>query len=68
MTAATGTGTGTRVEKARHFADDLRRLADGAPDLRAHARTALLPPLHTMLDQLRNSLAGVDDHARQSAP
>ena len=56
VTAATGTGTGIRVENARHFADDLRRLADGDPDLRAHARTALLPPLHTMLDQLRNSL------------
>ena len=56
VTAATGTGTGTRVENARHFADDLRRLADGDPALRALARTALLPPLETMLDQLRNSL------------
>lgn len=56
VTAATGTGTGTRVENARHFADDLRRLADGPPELRAAARTALLPPLNTMLGELRNSL------------
>jgi uncharacterized protein len=56
LTKAMGTGTGARIEAGRHFADDLRKLADGAPDLRARARDALLPPLQTMLDQLRNSL------------
>ena len=39
MTAAVGTGTGTRVDAAKHFADDLRKLADGSPDLRADVRT-----------------------------
>jgi hypothetical protein len=56
ITAAMGTGTGARIEAGRHFADDLRKLADAPPEVRAHARTVLLPPLVTMLAQLRDSL------------
>ena len=42
---------------AARLASALRRLADGTPAQRAAARTALIPGLATMLDQLRSALA-----------
>jgi len=42
---------------ARRLADAFDRLANGSPDIRARATALLVPPLHTMLDQMRNALA-----------
>ena len=44
------------AEHARDLAATLDRLAAGSPDMRARAEAVLIPPLHTLLDQLRTVL------------
>jgi len=43
--------------QARRLADVLTKLATGTPELRAKASALLIPPLNTMLDQMRSALA-----------
>ena len=44
------------AEHARDLAATLDRLAAGPPELRARAEQVLIPPLHTLLDQLKTVL------------
>src|SRR6266851_2501703 len=51
-----GTQTGRGAAAAKRLADDLAKLADGDEALRARAHAAMIPPLETALDELRNYL------------
>src|SRR6266540_2630389 len=51
-----GTQTGRGATAAKRLADDLAKLADGDEALRARAHAAMIPPLNTALDELRNYL------------
>jgi hopanoid biosynthesis associated RND transporter like protein HpnN len=51
-----GTQTGRGAIAAKRLADDLAKLADGDEALRARAHAAMIPPLETALDELRNYL------------
>jgi hopanoid biosynthesis associated RND transporter like protein HpnN len=48
--------SGRGAVAAKRLADDLARLADGDESLRQRAEAAMIPPLMTALDQLRNYL------------
>ena len=55
--SAAATAPGDRATAtARRLSATLTALADGPPDLRARATAALIPPLNTLLDQVRNLL------------
>jgi hopanoid biosynthesis associated RND transporter like protein HpnN len=49
-----GTQTGPGATAAKRLADDLAKLAEGDEALRARAHAAMIPPLDTALDELRN--------------
>jgi hopanoid biosynthesis associated RND transporter like protein HpnN len=51
-----GTQTGPGATAAKRLADDLAKLAEGDEALRARAHAAMIPPLDTALDELRNYL------------
>ncbi len=51
-----GTQTWRGATAAKRLADDLAKLADGDEALRARAHAAMIPPLNTALDELRNYL------------
>jgi uncharacterized protein len=51
-----GTQTGPGAIAAKRLADDLAKLAEGDEALRARAHAAMIPPLDTALDELRNYL------------
>jgi uncharacterized protein len=51
-----GTQTGQGALAAKRLGDDLTKLADGDEALRRRAEAALVPPLNTALDELRNYL------------
>jgi uncharacterized protein len=51
-----GTQTGRGATAAKRLADDLAKLADGDEALRKRAHAALILPLDTALDELRNYL------------
>ena len=51
-----GTQTGPGAFAAKRLADDLAKLADGDEALRTRAHDAMIPPLNTALDELRNYL------------
>src|SRR5262249_58059364 len=53
---AAGTQTGPGAVAAKRLADDLAKIADGDEALRARATEAMIPPLNTALDELRNYL------------
>ena len=48
--------TGRGATAARRLADNLAKLADGNEELRARAQTAMVSPLNTALEELRNYL------------
>jgi uncharacterized protein len=48
--------SGRGAVAAKRLTDDLARLADGDESLRQRAQAAMIPPLMTALDQLRNYL------------
>jgi hopanoid biosynthesis associated RND transporter like protein HpnN len=54
--ATAGTASGKGADDARRLAALLRKLAAGTPQQRDQARAAFLPPLRTMIDQLKTSL------------
>ena len=56
LTQAAGTQTGRGATAAKRLADNLAKLADGDPALRERAHAAMIPPLNTALDELRNYL------------
>ena len=51
-----GDKKGEGADAARHFAELADKLADAQPAVRARAADALVPPLKTTLETLRNSL------------
>src|SRR5919197_4549833 len=51
-----GNQTGPGAVAAKRLADDLAKLASGDEALRARAQAAMVPPLNTALDELRNYL------------
>jgi hopanoid biosynthesis associated RND transporter like protein HpnN len=51
-----GTQTGPGAIAAKRLADNLAKLADGDEALRKRATEAMIPPLDTALDELRNYL------------
>jgi uncharacterized protein len=51
-----GTQTGPGATAAKRLADNLAKLADGDEALRSRATAAMVPPLNTALDELRNYL------------
>lgn len=53
---AVASGTDAGAVDARRLVNAMTRLADGSPDLRAKASDALIPPLNTLLDQIRSLL------------
>src|SRR5262245_23708176 len=53
---AAGTQTGRGAVAAKRLADDLTKLADGDTALRERAHFAMISPLNTALDELRNYL------------
>src|SRR6516225_3750967 len=53
---AAGNQTGHGAVAAKRLADDLAKLASGDEELRARAHAAMIPPLNTALDELRNYL------------
>ena len=53
---AAGTQTGRGATAAKRLAADLAKLAAGDEALRARAHTAMIPPLNTALDELRDYL------------
>ncbi len=53
---AVASGSDAGAVDARRLVNALTRLADGSPDLRAKATEALIPPLNTLLDQIRSML------------
>jgi uncharacterized protein len=53
---AAGTQTGRGATAAKRLADDLAKLADGDEALRTRAHAAMIPPLNTALDELRDYL------------
>ncbi len=53
LRAAAQVSTGQPAADARRLSDVLRKLSAGAPDLRTRAADTLIPPLTTLLDQLR---------------
>jgi hopanoid biosynthesis associated RND transporter like protein HpnN len=55
--AGAATKGGAAAADARHLSQALVRLAAAAPDARAQASAMLVPPLTTMLDQMRAVLA-----------
>jgi hopanoid biosynthesis associated RND transporter like protein HpnN len=54
--ATAGTASGKGADDARRLAGLLRKLAAATPEQRDQARAAFLPPLRTMIDQLKTSL------------
>jgi hypothetical protein len=56
LRGAAGESSGTGAIAARRLADDLTRLADGAPDQRKQAETAFTATLSTSIDDLKLSL------------
>jgi uncharacterized protein len=56
LNQAAGTQTGKGAAAAKRLADDLAKLADGDEALRQRAHAAMIPPLETALDGLRNYL------------
>ena len=56
LRGAAGEGSGTGAIAARRLADDLTRLADGAPDQRKQTETAFTATLSTSIDDLKLSL------------
>ncbi|WBO23005.1 MMPL family transporter [Sphingomonas abietis] len=55
--AATAAGQGGPAADARRLAAAFDRLAGASPAIRAQATALLVPPLGTMLDQMRSALA-----------
>ena len=53
---AAGTQTGAGAVAAKRLADDLAKLAQGDEAMRARAQAAMVSPLNTALDELRNYL------------
>ena len=53
LRAAAQVSTGQPAADARRLADVLQKLASGAPELRLRAAQTLIPPLTTLLEQLR---------------
>ena len=53
---AAGSEDGRGATAAKRLAEDLAKLADGDEALRARAQAAMIPPLNTALDELRNYL------------
>ncbi len=53
LLAAAKISTGQPATEARRLADVLAKLAAGPPSMRQAATTTLIPPLNTLLDQLR---------------
>jgi hopanoid biosynthesis associated RND transporter like protein HpnN len=51
-----GTQTGPGAIAAKRLADDLAKLASGDEAMRGRAHAAMIPPLNTALDELRNYL------------
>ena len=56
LRAAAQVSTGQPAAAARRLAGALQKLVAGAPALRAQAADTLVPPLNTLLDQLRGLL------------
>jgi uncharacterized protein len=56
LNQAAGAQTGRGATAAKRLADDLVKLADGSEELRQRAQAAMVFPLHTALDELRNYL------------
>ncbi len=56
LRAAAQVSTGQPAADARRLADILQKLAAGSPTLRMRAADTLIPPLNTLLDQLRGML------------
>jgi uncharacterized protein len=53
---AAGTQTGSGAVAAKRLAEDLAKLAQGDEAIRARAQAAMVAPLNTALDELRNYL------------
>ena len=56
LTQAAGTQTGRGATAAKRLADNLTKISEGDEALRARAEAAMIPPLNTALDELRNYL------------
>jgi predicted RND superfamily exporter protein len=56
LNQSAGTQTGNGAAAAKRLAGDLAKLADGDEALRQRAHAAMIPPLNTALDGLRNYL------------
>jgi hopanoid biosynthesis associated RND transporter like protein HpnN len=56
LVQAAATQPGKGADAAKRLADDITKLADGDEALRARAETAFIPPLNSVLDELRNYL------------
>jgi hopanoid biosynthesis associated RND transporter like protein HpnN len=56
LTQAAGTQTGRGATAAKRLAENLAKIAEGDEALRARAHAAMIPPLKTALDELRNYL------------
>jgi hopanoid biosynthesis associated RND transporter like protein HpnN len=56
LNQSAGTQTGKGEAAAKRLAGDLARLTQDGEDLRQRAHAALIPPLNTALDELRNYL------------
>jgi hypothetical protein len=57
LRAAAGVAPGAPADHARALAQALDQLAAGPPALRQRATDALIPPLNTLLDQIRTMLS-----------
>jgi hopanoid biosynthesis associated RND transporter like protein HpnN len=67
LEAAAAAETSPAVDDAKRLAAILYMLAKGTPDLRTRAAETLIPPLQTMLAQLR-SLLGAQTVTRETLP
>ncbi len=56
LAQAAGTQTGRGATAAKRLADNLTKITEGDEALRARAETAMVSPLNTALDELRNYL------------
>src|SRR6266849_3859963 len=56
LNQSAGTQTGDGAAAAKRLAGDLAKLAEGGEALRQRAHAAMIPPLDTALDELRNYL------------